>query len=109
MSHLRIRVILACLLLALTSCADNIFDLIHYDLWTSTIVSISGCKYYLVILDDHSHFVWTFPLRVKSDTLPTLSNFFASIFTQFGRTIKIVQCDNYHEFDNTSSHTFFCL
>jgi hypothetical protein len=92
-----------------TSRADNIFDLIHYDLWTSTIVSISGCKYYLVILDDRSHFVSTFPLRVKSDTLPTLSNFFASIFTQFGRTIKIVQCDNYHEFDNTSSHAFFCL
>jgi hypothetical protein len=48
--------------------ADNHFDLIHCDLWTSPIVSISRCKYYLVILDDRSHFVWTFPLRVKSDT-----------------------------------------
>jgi hypothetical protein len=36
---------------------DNNFDLIHCDLWTSPIVSISGCKYYLVILDDHSHFM----------------------------------------------------
>jgi hypothetical protein len=58
-----------------TSRADNNFDLIHYDLWTSPIVSISGCKYYLVILDDQSRFVWTFPLRVKSDTFPTLSYF----------------------------------
>jgi hypothetical protein len=24
------------------SCADNIFDLIHYDLWISPVVSISG-------------------------------------------------------------------
>jgi hypothetical protein len=40
-----------------TSRADNNFDLIHYDLWTSPIVNISGCKYYLVILDDRSHFV----------------------------------------------------
>jgi hypothetical protein len=48
--------------------ADNNFDLIHCYLWTSPVVSISGYKYYLVILDDHSHFVWTFPLRVKSDT-----------------------------------------
>jgi hypothetical protein len=40
-----------------TSCVDNNFDLIHYDLWISPIVSISGCKYYLVILDDRSHFV----------------------------------------------------
>jgi hypothetical protein len=37
--------------------ADNNFDLIHCDLWISLVVSISGYKYYLVILDDHSHFV----------------------------------------------------
>jgi hypothetical protein len=54
------------------SCADNNFDLIHCDLWTSPIVSVSRYKYYLVILDDHSHFVWIFPLRVKSDTFFTL-------------------------------------
>jgi hypothetical protein len=45
-----------------TSCADNNFDLIHCDLWISPVVSVSGYKYYLVILDDCSHFVWTFSL-----------------------------------------------
>jgi hypothetical protein len=86
---------------------DNNFNLIHCDLWTSPIVSISGYKYYLVIIDDHSHFVWTFPLHVKPDTFPTLSNFFTFVSTQFGRTIKVVQCNNGHEFDNASSHAFF--
>jgi hypothetical protein len=38
------------------------FHLIHCDLWTSPIVSFSGYKYYLVILDDYSHYSWTFPL-----------------------------------------------
>jgi hypothetical protein len=56
---------------------DNNFDLIHSDLRTSPTVSISGYKYYLVILDDHSHFVWTFLLHVKSDTFSTLSKKFA--------------------------------
>jgi hypothetical protein len=37
--------------------ADNIFDLIHCDIWTSLVVSVSDYKYYLVILDDHSYFV----------------------------------------------------
>jgi hypothetical protein len=37
------------------------FDLVHCDLWTSPILSLSGYKYYLVILDDYSHFPWTFP------------------------------------------------
>jgi hypothetical protein len=35
-----------------TSRADNNFDLIHRDMWTSPVVSVSGYKYYLVILDD---------------------------------------------------------
>jgi hypothetical protein len=55
--------------------ANNNFDLIHCDLWTSPVVSISGYKYYLVILDDHSHLVWTFPLHVKSHIFP-LCQFF---------------------------------
>jgi hypothetical protein len=85
---------------------DNNFDLIHCDLWTSSIVSIFGYKYYLVILDDHSHFVWTFPWCAKSDTFFNLSKNFAYVFTQFGRTIKAVQCDNGREFNN-SSRAFF--
>jgi hypothetical protein len=45
-----------------TSRTDNNFDLIHCDLWTSPVISISRYKYYLVILNDCSHFVWTFSL-----------------------------------------------
>lgn len=52
------------------------FDLIHCDLLTSPMFSVSSYKYYLVILDDRPHFLWTFPLRLKSETFPTLTNFF---------------------------------
>ena len=83
------------------------FDLIHCDLWTSPITSVSDYKYYLVILDDCSHFLWTFPLRLKSETFPTLANFFSYVKTQFGCTIKSIQCDNGREFDNSSTRTFF--
>jgi hypothetical protein len=34
--------------------AEKPFDLVHLDLWTFPIVSVSGYKYYLVILDDCS-------------------------------------------------------
>jgi hypothetical protein len=57
------------------SCTDNNFYLIQCNMWTFPIVSIYGYKYYLVNLNDHSYFVWTFPLCVKSDTFYTLSNF----------------------------------
>jgi hypothetical protein len=83
------------------------FDLVHYDLWTSPLPSVSGYKYYMVILDDCTHYSWTFPLCQKSDTFPTLSHFLTFVSTQFGCTIWNVQCDNGCEFDNSSTHTFF--
>jgi len=73
---------------ASSSRATHNFQLIHCDLWTSPVVSVSGHKYYLVILDDCSHYLWTFPLCLKSDTFSTLSNFFAYVRTQFGATIR---------------------
>jgi hypothetical protein len=38
--------------------AVNKFDLIHCDLWTSPVVSVSGYKYYLVIVDDCTHYIY---------------------------------------------------
>ena len=60
------------------------------DLWTFPIASVSGFKYYLLILDDCSHYLWTFPLRFKSDTFTTLANFISYARTQFGATVKAV-------------------
>jgi hypothetical protein len=76
------------------------FQLIHSDVWTSPIPSNSGFRYYLVILDDYSYFVWTFPLCRKSDVSATLTSFFSYVSTQFGRTIHALQTDNGKEFDN---------
>ena len=71
-----------------SSRATHNFQLMHCDLWTSPVVSVSGYKYYLVILDDCSHFLWTFPLRLKSDTFSSIANFFSYVRTQFGATIQ---------------------
>jgi hypothetical protein len=45
----------------------------------------------------------------KSNTFTTLSNFFAYVSTQFGRTVKAIQCDNGREFDNSSTRIFLLL
>jgi hypothetical protein len=39
-----------------SSRTSHVFQLLHCDLWTSPITSVSGYKYYLVILDDYSHY-----------------------------------------------------
>jgi hypothetical protein len=45
-------------------------------------------------------------VKLKSDTFTTLSYFFAYVSTQFGRTVKTIQCDNEREFENSSTRFF---
>jgi hypothetical protein len=59
------------------------FELLHCDLWTSPHESFSGFKYYLVILDDFTHFIWTFPMRNKSDVHTIFINFQRYVATHF--------------------------
>jgi histone deacetylase 1/2 len=86
--------------------AHRAFELLHCDLWTSPVISNSGYKYYLVILDDHTHYAWTFPLRAKSEVLPTLICFHAYARTQFSSSIACLQTDNGKEFDNHALRSF---
>ncbi|XP_021741308.1 uncharacterized protein LOC110707588 [Chenopodium quinoa] len=76
------------------------FDIIHSDLWTSPILSSLGHRYYIVLLDDLSNYLWTFPIAKKSDVYETFLAFKAHIHTQFERSVKNIQCDNGREFDN---------
>ena len=68
----------------------------------SPVASNTGYLYYLVILDDFSHYVWTFPLRRKFDAFATLTAFYSYVTTQFGRPILALQTDNGKEFDNVA-------
>ena len=83
------------------------FQLLHLDVWTSPVASNSGFKYYLVIVDDFSHFMWTFPLRKKSDTAGILLNFVAYIRTQCSYPLVAIQADNGTEFINSTVTSFF--
>jgi hypothetical protein len=82
------------------SSSKSSFELIHYDVWTSPIISISGFKYYLVLLDDFTHFCWTFLLNQKYDVFSSPVNFHAYVRTQFGLPIKVMQADNGTKFVN---------
>ena len=49
-----------------TTSTFALFDIIHANLCTSPISSKLSHKYYLVLLDDFSHFLWVFPIKYKS-------------------------------------------
>lgn len=83
------------------------FQILHCDLWTSPLLSNSGFRYYLIIVDDYSHFYWTFPLKQKSDVFPIFQSFVSYVHTQFHLPLQCFQTDNGREFLNSAILSFF--
>ena len=86
---------------------SSTFEIIHSDLWTSPIPSLSGIRYYVLFLDQFSHFLWIYPLRNKSDVFSKFLQFHTYVKTQFEKHIKSLQCDNGGEYKNSQFHDFF--
>ena len=53
------------------------------------------------MLDDYTHYAWTFPLKHKYETIAILTEFFAYVQTQFQLPILTLWTDNVREFDNS--------
>ena len=79
----------------------------HCDVWTSPVTSVAGAQYYLVILDDFTHFCWTFPLVRKSEVATHIANFCNLAQTQFNLAIQYFQADNGKESVNNALATLF--
>jgi transposase InsO family protein len=78
-------------------------ELVHSDIWTSPIFSISGCKYYAIFIDDFSRYSWLFPLKNKSDMLECFIKFKCLIENLLSCKIKQLQTDGGGEY---TSHPF---
>jgi hypothetical protein len=89
------------------TCAYFPFQIIQCDLWTSPVESVTGFKYYMIIIDDFSRYTWTFPLCLKFDVASTLCDFYSYVLNQFHLSIQCIQCDNGREFDNHVLCSFF--
>jgi hypothetical protein len=44
-------------------------ELIHSDIWISSVSSSNGYKYYIIFVYDFSRYTWLIPLKHKSDAL----------------------------------------
>jgi transposase InsO family protein len=75
---------------------DKPLELLHMDLFgLIAYISISGSKYCLVIVDDHSRFTWVFFLQEKSHTQETLKGFLRR--AQNGTEFKNSQIEGFLE------------
>ena len=79
--------------------SPDMFDLIHSDVWgPSPVVSLSGHRYYVTFIDDHTRCTWVYLLRKKSEVLPLFTQFLQLIKTQFNRVVKCIRSDNAKEY-----------
>lgn len=75
--------------------AKSPFDLIHCDIWGPYhVLSHSGYRYFMTLVDDCSRFPWIYLLKNKSDVSNVIPNFFKMIVTQFNTPIKMFRSDN---------------
>lgn len=66
-------------------------QLIHSNVWTSSTFSISGFRYCVIFIDDYSRYTWLYPLKLKSDVLPTFIKFKTEMKNKFQWKIQTFQ------------------
>ena len=80
--------------------STSLFNLIHCDVWGPfTPCTVEGYKYFLTIVNDHSHFTWVYLLRAKSNVATIFPDVYTLVSTQFKLVIKAIWCDNALELD----------
>jgi len=89
-----------------TRITTHVLELIHTDLWTSPIYSLSGCKYYIIFVDDFTRYTWFYPLHHKSDTYSCFVKFKTLVETQFSRKIQQLQSDGGGEYTSNIFQSF---
>jgi hypothetical protein len=83
------------------------FELVHADLWgPAPVLSYTGFRFYLVLVDEFTKFTWVYLLKHKSDTFKIFTQFQAMVHTQFSLPIKTLRTDCGGEFTSTDFNTF---
>jgi transposase InsO family protein len=87
-------------------CTKSPLELIHSDVWTSPVSSLSGCWFYVVFVDDYSRYSWLYPVINKSDVFNCFVKFKLLAEKQFSTPIKQFQRDNGGEYTSNQFKDF---
>lgn len=84
------------------------FDLLHVDIWEPyKEESITGVRYFLIIVDYHTRTTGTFMMQFKGQSLHFLSRFLKMIDNQFEAKAKVIRSDNGYEFLSRECQNLF--
>ena len=76
--------------------------MIHSDVWgPSKVQNISGTRWFVSFVDDHTRLTWIFLMKEKSEVGTLFQHFNSMIQTQFQTKIQVLKTDNAKEYFNT--------
>jgi transposase InsO family protein len=81
-------------------------ELIHSDVWTSTVLSTNGDNFYIIFVDDFSRYTWLVPLKHKSDALEQFVKFKCLTENLFSQKIKKFQTVGGGEYTSSAFSKF---
>ena len=87
--------------------ASTPFSMIHSDIWgPSKIKNVTGTRWFISFIDDHTRLTWVFLMKEKSETSQIFKNFSKMIQTQFQSKIQILKSDNAKDYFNLNLGEF---
>lgn len=67
------------------------FNVIHLDVWTSPVVSMSGMTYFVTFIDCYSRMTWLYLMKHKNEVLNCFKDFCACVKNQFNAHVQIIR------------------
>ena len=92
---------------ALTYRASKPFYLIHSDVWgPSKINTLTGKKWFVTFIDDHTRLCWVYLMREKSEVEGLFKDFYSMVENHFQTKISLLHTDNGTEYFNNYLEVF---
>jgi transposase InsO family protein len=84
----------------------SLFVLVHLDVWTCSIISVSGMKYFVTFIDCYSRMTWVYLMRHKDEVFKCFRDFCAYVKNQFNTQVQMIRTDNGTEYVNKEFGAF---
>ncbi|RVW56514.1 Retrovirus-related Pol polyprotein from transposon TNT 1-94 [Vitis vinifera] len=86
---------------------STVFSLVHSDVWgPSQIKNISGTRWFVTFVDDHTRVTWVFLMKEKSEVGHIFQTFNLMVQNQFNSKIQVLKSDNAKEYFTSSFSTY---
>jgi transposase InsO family protein len=82
------------------------FMLIHSDVWTCSIISISRMKYFVTFIDCYSRMTWIYLMKQKNEVLKCFRDFCSLVENQYDARIKLLRTDNGTKYVNNEFQNY---